>query len=155
MAGSGWVWLVQDGNGKLGIVPTFAAGTVLVQNRQQRQMDDTKPSLTEEEVAKAEQFDARSAVQTLASKTAPRTPSYFSPTGADRRRGAGESAVSQRSLGNELYPLMCCSVHEHDWLPLYGMHGKEQYLQRFWESVDWARAGRLHSDYADNLMPTY
>ncbi|CAD6935899.1 unnamed protein product [Tilletia controversa] len=36
MASSGWVWLVRDGHGKLGVVGTYGAGTLLLQSREQR-----------------------------------------------------------------------------------------------------------------------
>jgi Fe-Mn family superoxide dismutase len=36
MAGSGWVWLVMDATGRLGVIGTYGAGTVLVQNRTER-----------------------------------------------------------------------------------------------------------------------
>ncbi|KAE8227944.1 hypothetical protein CF326_g7140 [Tilletia indica] len=35
MTSSGWVWLVRDAHGKLGVVSTYGAGTLLVQARQQ------------------------------------------------------------------------------------------------------------------------
>lgn len=38
MSASGWLWLVRDQQGNLGIVPTHGAGTVLVQNRVQKQL---------------------------------------------------------------------------------------------------------------------
>lgn len=51
MAGSGYLWMVMDDKGRLGIVGTYGAGTVLVQERQQRggfselpQTDTTWPS---------------------------------------------------------------------------------------------------------------
>jgi len=36
MSASGWVWLVSDQTGHLGIVPTYGAGTLLIRARQQR-----------------------------------------------------------------------------------------------------------------------
>jgi Fe-Mn family superoxide dismutase len=36
LMGSGWIWLVADAAGTLGLIGTYGAGTVLVQNRTQR-----------------------------------------------------------------------------------------------------------------------
>ena len=34
MFSSGWIWLVSDGTGQLGIVPTFGSGTLLIRSSQ-------------------------------------------------------------------------------------------------------------------------
>lgn len=47
MVSSGWLWLVRDQTGRLGIVPTFGAGTVLVQDRMQRGNRDFQASIEE------------------------------------------------------------------------------------------------------------
>ena len=36
MMGSGWIWVVMDQRGHLGVVPTYGAGTLLVRSRLQR-----------------------------------------------------------------------------------------------------------------------
>lgn len=40
-------------------------------------------------------------------------------------------------IGEVLNPLFCVSVHEHAWLPSYGVWGKEEYMKRFWSVLDW------------------
>ena len=47
------------------------------------------------------------------------------------------------AIGHNLYPLLCVSVFEHAWLGDYGFWGKERYLQRFWDAVNWTRAEHL------------
>lgn len=42
MFSGGWVWLVTDGTGQLGVLGTYGAGTLLVQDRNQR-FDTTSP----------------------------------------------------------------------------------------------------------------
>lgn len=49
-------------------------------------------------------------------------------------------------LGNKLYPLMCVSVHEHAWVGSgYGVWGKEEYMKRYWNVVNWAHVTELYS----------
>ena len=62
-------------------------------------------------------------------------------------RSSSSSHEQVEARGEELYPLLCVSVHERDWLPDYGMWGKEEYLMRFWECVDWSRVFRLYETY--------
>jgi Fe-Mn family superoxide dismutase len=156
MSGSGYVWLAQDKDKNLGIVPTYGAGTLLVQNRIQRdgaRMEWTQASISEKGTtspassspsplspsARLQQSGSRAmstsaATQFSSPNSLPRGPSSRNLEGAESR-------------GEELYPLLCVSVHERDWLPDYGMWGKEEYLMRFWECVDWARVFRLWETY--------
>ncbi|PKI83601.1 hypothetical protein MVES_002671 [Malassezia vespertilionis] len=120
---NGYIWLVKDEHGRLGIVPTFGAGTVLVHQRQQRM-----PQGLEGSVQDGQQEEATD------TKEEPRTPSRF-----DSLAHASGSGV----LGDQLYPLFCVSIFEHAWLGDYGFWGKERYLTNFWECVNWERAEQL------------
>lgn len=153
MASSGYVWLVQDRHGVLGIVPTYGAGTVLIQNRIQR--DGAREEWTEASVVERstptppspppqqQQQGGAGGRGVRAFSTSPAS-SYRRGTDLDNLND--ERAIEHR--GEELFPLLCVSVHERDWLPDYGMWGKEEYLMRFWECVDWQRVHRLHEAYS-------
>lgn len=39
--------------------------------------------------------------------------------------------------GLKVTPVLCVNTWEHAWLPLYGVLGKREYLERWWENVDW------------------
>jgi len=43
MCGSGWVWLVTDGKLRLAVLPTFAAGTLLVRSKNMMNIDAEHP----------------------------------------------------------------------------------------------------------------
>lgn len=152
MSGSGFVWLVQDRHGYLGIVPTYGAGTLLAQNRIQR--NGALHSWTAASNVDQVHEEKTPHKSTSSAKSAPGTPRHFSSSalssaGVSLSRSFkrdDESSVDSR--GEELYPLLCVSVHERDWLPDYGMWGKEEYLMRFWECVDWDRVWRLHEAYS-------
>lgn len=159
MMGSGWIWLVADGAGTLGLVGTYGAGTVLVQNRQQRgefeAVIGTKESDEEVETTYTTEIehdkhgrqvrlsDGRRSLHTSALTLAPGDRLTGSPSGA---YGYGATAVSRPGRGRrnndvviaaDLFPLLCLSVHEHAWLTDYGVWGKEAYATNLWQVVDW------------------
>lgn len=49
------------------------------------------------------------------------------------------------TVGQNLIPLLCISVHEHAWITDYGVWGKEEYLKRFWGAVNWEKVHILFS----------
>ncbi|KAH7344877.1 Manganese/iron superoxide dismutase [Rhizoctonia solani] len=172
MTSSGWVWLVQDANGLLGVVPTFGAGTVLVRNRMHRS-PSFAPVVGESAVPKPAPGSSAgsptpSATSPSSGSTTPRTP--FKPA-LDKSRTPsvreyangpaqpqapaynpgdinnifGQSHITDfTKIGDILNPLFCISVHEHAWMSSgYGVWGKEPYLQRFWTVLDWEKVSRI------------
>lgn len=137
MVSSGWIWLVKDEHGRLGLVPTYGAGTVLVHQRRQ-----CGPS------------DVVAAVQDDSSKGSDKPAGAAAPEGAAAAAAAAPAVpradVAQTAaaggLGQHLYPLLCVSLFEHAWLGDYGFWGKERYLTHFWDCVNWERVERLWSD---------
>lgn len=143
MSGSGYLWLVVDKKKQLGILPTFGAGTPLVQARYQR--GDPDDVLGEE-------------LKSLASAKE-ETPSEGSPAAAtdgDSTRSAAQQLTEQvellaaqeagpqaravyRAIVDEINPIMCLNVHERAWLQDHGVWGKEKYIQGFWNVLDWSR----------------
>ncbi|ELU41797.1 inositolphosphorylceramide synthase [Rhizoctonia solani AG-1 IA] len=173
MSSSGWVWLVQDASGALGVVPTFGAGTVLVRNRKHR-----APTFT---AIVGESSDPRnipsssaspqtpSAASPLTGSTVPRTsqklttdksrtpPSREYAIGSSYSQGPsynpgdinnilGQSHITDfTKIGDVLSPLFCISVHEHAWMSSgYGVWGKEPYLKKFWTALDWEKVSRTY-----------
>ena len=53
--------------------------------------------------------------------------------------------------GDKLSPLFCVSVHEHAWLHDYGVWGKEEYLIRFWNALDWGRVAQLYYELGRSM----
>ncbi|KAJ1018549.1 hypothetical protein NDA16_004831 [Ustilago loliicola] len=133
MAGSGWVWLVTDQHRNLGVVPTFASGTVIVQNRMQQGRNFLLPSINDQSTGSADAAKNNSA-------TSPERPSRP----ADSLFGG--LGISDK-VGKELYPLLNISVHEHAWLNDYGIMGKEEYLTRFWNCVNWDKIEERFESY--------
>lgn len=130
MSASGWVWLVTDQQRNLGVVPTFGAGTVIVQNRIQQGKHFSLPSIND---------------QPPATTDVPKTHSQDRPTRPvdSLFRGLG---ITDK-VGKELYPLLNISVHEHAWLNDYGIMGKEEYLTTFWNCVNWDKVEERFESY--------
>ncbi|EPQ27600.1 uncharacterized protein PFL1_04738 [Pseudozyma flocculosa PF-1] len=136
MSGSGWVWLVTDQSGNLGVVPTYGAGTVVVQNRMQQGKHFALPSIN----------DGQGGPEGTDPNAMP----------AAARPGRPSSArLFATEVGKELYPLLNISVHEHAWLNDYGIMGKEEYLTRFWNCVNWDRVEERFKEYCPSAQPLH
>ena len=135
MVSSGYVWLVKDEHGRLGIVPTYGAGTVLVQQRQQRGPSDHAASVQ----------DGRSAPDAPepAPGEAPASQKPLAPSAPPSRFDSLAQGSAAGAIGNHIYPLFCVSVFEHAWLGDYGFWGKERYLANFWDCLNWERVEQL------------
>ena len=140
-------------------MPTFGAGTVLVQNRLQRGSKDFQASV-EESVRRAaanasETASAEDAATVDAATTKPESSKSlygavrFHITGSGSLVGSSQAAGARDAaqIGAQLTPLLVLSVHEHAWLPDYGIWGKEPYLMNFWNCVDWQRVAGAYEKY--------
>jgi len=99
MTGSGWLWLVMDDKGLLGIVGTYGAGTVLVQARQQRGDFSELPqqtTLTDQSIEnmKKSSQDGRST-----SRTQPANPSSDSLLQTGDHRSALDNLLEKAAQG--------------------------------------------------------
>ena len=160
MFSSGFVWLVKDEHGRLGVLPTYGTGTVLVHQRRQCGPSDLVAGVQDGRSAPDAPADAPADAQ--APPPAPprppppappraRPPPAVAPADAQAAPAAPRASrfdsLAQGSaagaIGNHVYPLLCVSVFEHAWLGDYGFWGKERYLANFWECINWERAEQL------------
>lgn len=181
MVGSGYVWVVTDKDGMMAVLPTFAAGTLLVSAREQTSPRDGSNALViGEELPEPSRSGGHprlfgGTAQAPASPTsglaAPLPPpllppgarSFSSTPTAQLDDGAasvldpsmGVRANFQgvaktrnlRQMGESIYPLFCVSMHEHCWLSAgYGVWGKEEWLKRFWNYLDWDKVSRTFAN---------
>ncbi|CAO1629178.1 unnamed protein product [Sympodiomycopsis kandeliae] len=161
MSGSGYLWLVWDVTArKLGIVPTYGAGTILVQKRQQRGPAgfEAQASLTEEQIAKSS--SSSDSTQETSNSDQPSQETEKGPLSSsssrvpqetiDRISNVAQDSPSTYAESNQprdriLTPVMCLSVNEHAWMNDWGVTGKQEYLVRFWDAIDWNRVESLMS----------
>lgn len=155
MASSGYVWLVVDSFNNLGIVPTFGAGTVLVQNRRQRgpvTLQGQAAQTLDENAAAPQSSEDGSAASSPAAAAAASSPSPAAPTPFDQLYSGASTIMTpnpEDRVGETLTPLLCLSGYEHAWLPDWGVWGKETYLARFWEVVDWGKVEGIWQAHRD------
>lgn len=144
MVSSGWIWLVKDEHGRLGIVPTYGAGTVLVHQRRQCGPSDLVTTVQDGQTSS----DVATPATTPASNesTGATTPAQEPRASAPNRFDSLSRGSAAGAIGHHLYPLFCISMFEHAWLGDYGFWGKERYLTHFWDCLHWERVERLWGD---------
>ncbi|KAN0140325.1 hypothetical protein V8E53_002221 [Lactarius tabidus] len=165
----GFVWLVTDALGRLGVVATYGAGTLLVAERRQSLAPDGvelggiyEPATPVPPSQLPPSFSGRApahvrALSTSARASAQRPTNVWSDPASDPGAAMGSSGMygstetpaALDALGRTLYPLFCVSVHEHAWMAAgYGVWGMETYLERFWTCLDWAAVRDAYAQYA-------
>jgi Fe-Mn family superoxide dismutase len=112
MFGPGFVWLVQKAHQGLFILPTYLAGSPLSGAHYRRQTHDlnTESIDSYQNLNKAGAFGASSGVKLQPQK----------PLG-----------------GVDVTPLLCVNTWEHAWMHDYGVRGKRQYLEAWWDKINW------------------
>ncbi|KAI0334885.1 manganese and iron superoxide dismutase [Cubamyces sp. BRFM 1775] len=172
MFSSGWVWLVTDKNGMLGIVPTFGTGTLLVRSGKPSETFLEWQRLAGEAVVPFSEHELLPPSSSSPSSGSPPPPPPTSPasglshtappvnphqparsmsryTGRSANLEGAEKSLDPERIGEVLYPLLCVSVHEHAWVGAgYGVWGKEEYMKRFWTVVDWHKVNSMYTKVA-------
>ncbi|CAG8472527.1 26437_t:CDS:2 [Racocetra persica] len=125
-----WDYLVPDGHGKLvetefkqlRVVNTYNAGTTLDTTRLQEKDPNNHPT-------------------SFLSSPFLTTSSQFAPNAGSSKPVPPPSIalnlVDPPPHKSKFTPLLCLNVWEHAYLKDFGIHGKETYIDRFWECVDW------------------
>lgn len=137
MFGPGFVWLVKSHNRQAGqhfdILTTYLAGSPLPGAHWRQQSIDMNTQ----------------GPQSLNGISAPKNlPSQM--TEVQNNVGSmGQHSVAgqaQRKIppgGVEVTPVLCVNTWEHVWLRDWGMDGKERFLKRWWDRIDWSVAHEL------------
>jgi superoxide dismutase, Fe-Mn family len=115
MFGPGFVWLVQTTDtsfGSLRIIPTYLAGSPLSGAHYRRQSHDLNTH-------NVDSYQALNKVGAF---------------GAASKQNMGP----KKPLGGvDIVPALCVNTWEHAWLHDYGVKGKREYLERWWNKIDW------------------
>lgn len=129
MVGSGWVWLVLDGQGSLRVLATYNSGTPFDMSRAQRTDGNS-----------ADTPDA--AVDAAADAGAGADASSESTGLTGQANGTALYKATQRPYS--LSPVACLSVWEHSYLYDFGVAGKGKYVDAWFDALDWDRVhGRM------------
>lgn len=115
MFGPGFVWLVQTNDRSLKILTTYLAGSPLSGAHYRRQGHDLSshnPDSYQEAVNSVGAFGAAAKLQ-------------------------GDKKPKKPLGGVDIIPLLCVNTWEHVWLHDYGIKGKSDYLQAWWNKINW------------------
>jgi Fe-Mn family superoxide dismutase len=117
MFGPGFVWLVQKNgsvDSKLAILTTYLAGSPLAGAHWRQQSHDLNTH-------NADSYQGLNSVGAFG--VAART---------------GNEAKPKKPLGGvDVVPLLCVNTWEHVWLQDYGIRGKSDYLDAWWDRINW------------------
>lgn len=168
-ASGAYVWLVTDPSGNLGVVGTYAGGTVLVKERHQMghgayagrdlrvlgervEVEGSGEGAVPATASASEspETSAWEAVSSPASRSNKGSSSSSSSSSAatllsegalspSSILSAGLSAHHGARVGQSLHPLACISVHPHCYLADYGLWGRDEYVRKWWTAVDWKK----------------
>ncbi|KAF1953939.1 manganese and iron superoxide dismutase [Byssothecium circinans] len=133
MFGPGFVWLVQHNNTttkQLSILTTYLAGSPLSGAHYRRQEQDMN-SQSPESYQPLNRVGAFGRASNVEQK--PKKPKK--PLG-----------------GVDVSPLLCVNTWEHVWLHDYGITGKRQYLEAWWDKIDWNKVTEVTSLTSDRNL---
>ena len=142
--------------GRLGVIATYGAGTLLVAERRQSLAPDSielggiyEPPSSSLSLPIGRTPAQVRALSTSARASALRPANVRSGPNLGAASGSSEAPAELDALGQMLYPLFCVSVHEHAWMAAgYGVWGMERYLERFWTCLDWGAVRDTYAQYA-------
>lgn len=125
--GSGYVWLMKDLSmtHNLRILCTYNAGSPFPAAHSRRQS-----------------FDHSTGGNTLSSALS----RPQNTVGSIGEYSSNRPHYHQGSL--KALPILCLKVWEHQWLPDYGINGKESYVKNWFDRIDWDEVLNLY-----NLVP--
>ncbi|KAF8974697.1 Manganese/iron superoxide dismutase [Flammula alnicola] len=106
---NGWVWLVSDSEGHLGVLPTFGPSTLLVRSRTNMHYDDALPVLGED------------AIRFSAAKTSPQLPNAWAGTFSAPASPA--SGVSGQNTIPNPFEFQSRTIHSSSIASFGGIYG--------------------------------
>lgn len=134
MFGPGFVWLVKENEfGRLRLLSTYLAGSPL----SEAHVRSSSPYLSS-----WESHGSRTSMNSLASpgggSAANRSTRVSSSY--DNLQSSTQQQRQKRLAPNgiEITPLLCVNLWEHVWVPDYGVFGKRDYLEAWWNKIDWS-----------------
>ncbi|GAA5983569.1 hypothetical protein JCM11641_007287 [Rhodosporidiobolus odoratus] len=164
-----YVWLVTDPSGNLGVVGTYAGGTVLVKERGQmgygsyggkhlRVLGEEVEVVESAEGEASEGAEGSAPAAASAPWTTVQSPRKPNKAGADFLSEGSLSASNvlnshvyahhaQDQIGKQLHPLVALSTHPHCYLEDYGLWGRDEYVKRWWGAVDWKKVEEAYEAF--------
>lgn len=122
MFGPGFVWLVKHDQNKYSILTTYLAGSPYPGAHYRRQTTD---------------MNTQSAVNTPADYQRNKALWDSEPTNTVGAHGPKSTAAKGAFGGVTLIPVLCVNTWEHVWVGDWGIQGKKNFLEAWWNRIDW------------------
>jgi Fe-Mn family superoxide dismutase len=122
MFGPGFVWLVKHDGTKYSILTTYLAGSPYAGAHWRRQTIDMN---TQNSVRTAADLHRHAA---LLNSAPTNTVGAHGPTSASGRLAPG---------GINIMPVLCVNTWEHVWVGDWGIRGKKDFLEAWWDRINW------------------
>jgi Fe-Mn family superoxide dismutase len=148
--GGGFVWLVSHRTSipgsvnkttrQLKILRTYNAGSPLAGNhwRQQSKGADFNDMFKYAE----KQFDLQNAITSdnMTKEEKDRAiRKVAEDMGADQTISRTVQNIKEHSTAHDIQPILCVSVWEHSYIVDWRVNNKRQYLEAWWDRIDWQR----------------
>ncbi len=127
MFGPGFVWLVSTEKFNIRILVTYIAGSPYAGAHYRKQTVDMA-------TRDASAIGAASGMAWAQQQPVSNNVGSYGP------HSGKQKAVSPGGL--EVLPLLCVNTWEHVWLRDYGIGGKKEYLERWWDRINWEEVMR-------------
>lgn len=122
MFGPGFVWLVKYDGTKFAILNTYLAGSPFPGAHSRRQHTDMN---TQSNIKSSADYQRNKAL-------------YDSePTNTVGAHGPKSEERSPAYGGINVTPVLCVNTWEHVWVGDWGVGGKKQFLEAWWERINW------------------
>jgi Fe-Mn family superoxide dismutase len=124
MFGPGFVWLVKTKEGKFSLLTTYIAGSPYPGAHWRLQAKDmnTEPQA---DVANAADYYRQQAMANMP---------IVNAVGA---HGRFSSTAKIAPGGVDVNPILCVNTWQHVYMPDWGVLQKKQYLEAWWDRIDW------------------
>lgn len=151
-----YIWLVVDGN-SIGVVGTYAGGTVLVHERKQLLPGGANLRVLGETLPEAEKEVEAAKSEWVATEKEPKERKQESKEDGGSKLDLASALVappfrsmsSHFNAGKNIHPLLCLSVHPHCYLADYGVWGRDEYVKNWWKAVDWKAVEGNYEKYTE------
>lgn len=130
MFGPGFVWLVKNKANELGILTTYIAGSPYPGAHYRRQPVDMN-NVTTHILPSTRPIEAHRHNEVIMSLVTDHA-GYAGAFGQTSSR-----AVQLAPGGADVVPLLAVSTWEHTFMRDWGSWGKREFLEQWWEKIDW------------------
>ena len=143
MFGPGFVWLVsrpvgKTNNKEVALLNTYLAGSPYARSHWRRQPQDMN---TTDNLVRPRDTAGTWSQRTEGNFAVYGLQNTQSPSFLERQIGSS----SGQPNAADVEPLLCVNIWPHVYLEQFGVAGKREYLEKWWDSVDWSKLSHRYT----------